>query len=233
MKMSRELSAEFIGTFTLVTAVCGAALFSAPSAGLIAVAFAVGLSVLAMAYAVGPISGGHFNPAVTCGLVAAGRFDMGKAVPYIIAQVVGGVAAAAVFYVILQGAPPSGKWNTFLAASNTYGGSGFSMVSVGLIEVVITALFVLVIVSVTSPRAPAGFAPIAIGLALVLFHLVAIPVSNASLNPARSTATAVFGGAPALQSLWLFWVAPIVGGIIGGVVAKWLHAEYVGGPVNP
>jgi aquaporin Z len=170
---------------------------------------------------------------VTCGLVAAGRFDAGKAIPYIIAQVIGGVAAAAVFYVILQGAPAAGKWNTFLAVSNTYGGSGFSMLSVGLIEVVITALFVLVIVSVTSPRAPAGFAPIAVGLALVLFHLVAIPVSNASLNPARSTATAVFGGATALQSLWLFWVAPIVGGIIGGLIGKWLHAEYISGPVNP
>jgi aquaporin Z len=206
--MLRELSAEFIGTFTLVSAVCGAALFSAPSAGLIAVAFAVGLSVLAMAYA-------------------------GKAIPYIVAQVVGGVAAAAVFYIILQGAPAAGKWNTFLAVSNTYGGSGFSMLSVGLIEVVVTALFVLVIVSVTSPRAPAGFAPIAVGLALVLFHLVAIPVSNASLNPARSTATAVFGGATALQSLWLFWVAPIVGGIIGGMIGKWLHAEYISGPVNP
>jgi len=132
-----------------------------------------------------------------------------------------------------QGAPAAGKWNTFLAVSNTYGGSGFSLVSVALIEIVITALFVLVIVSVTSPRAPAGFAPIAIGLALVLFHLVAIPVSNASLNPARSTATALFGGAVALQSLWLFWVAPIVGGIIGGVIGKWLHAEYVSGPVNP
>jgi aquaporin Z len=232
-KMSRELSAEFIGTFTLVTAVCGAALFSAPSAGLVAVAFAVGLSVLAMAYAVGPISGGHFNPAVTCGLVAAGRFSSSKAVSYIIAQVAGGVAAAAVFYLILQGAPAAGKWNTFLAASNTYGGSGFSLVSVALIEIVITALFVLVIVSVTSPRAPAGFAPIAIGLALVLFHLVAIPVSNASLNPARSTATALFGGAAALQSLWLFWIAPILGGVIGGLIGKWLHAEYIGGPVNP
>src|SRR3977135_417322 len=130
--MLRELSAEFIGTFTRVSAVCGAALFSAPSAGLIAVAFAVGLSVLAMAYAVGPLSGGHFNPAVTCGLVAAGRFDAGKAIPYIIAQVIGGVAAAAVFYVILQGAPAAGKWNTFLAVSNTYGGAGFSMGRVGL-----------------------------------------------------------------------------------------------------
>jgi aquaporin Z len=131
--MSRELTAEFIGTFALVTAVCGAALFSAPSAGLMAVAFAVGLSVVAMAYAVGSISGGHFNPAVTCGLVAAGRFEAGKAIPYIIAQVIGGLAAAAIFYVILQGAPAAGKWNTFLAASNTYGGSGFSMLSAGLI----------------------------------------------------------------------------------------------------
>ena len=233
LQMSRELTAEFIGTFALVTAVCGAALFSAPSAGLMAVAFAVGLSVVAMAYAVGSISGGHFNPAVTCGLVAAGRFEAGKAIPYIITQVTGGLAAAAIFYVILQGAPAAGKWNTFLAASNTYGGSGFSMLSAGLIEVVITGLFILVIVSVTSPRAPAGFAPLAIGLALVLFHLVAIPVSNASLNPARSTATAVFGGTAALGSLWLFWVAPIVGGIIGGVIGKWLHAEYVRGPVNP
>ena len=230
--MSRELGAEFIGTFTLVSAVCGAALFSAPSAGLIAVAFAVGLSVLAIAYAVGSISGGHFNPAVTAGLVAAGRFDANKAVPYVIAQVLGGIAAAAVFYCILSGAP-AGKWNNFIAISNTYGGTGFPLLSVGLIEIVITALFVLVIVSVTSPRAPAGFAPIAIGLALVLFHLVAIPVSNASLNPARSTATAVFGGGIALQSLWLFWVAPILGGVIGGAIGKWLHAEYVRGPVNP
>ncbi|MBX3534012.1 MAG: aquaporin [Xanthobacteraceae bacterium] len=230
--MSRELGAEFIGTFTLVTAVCGAALFSAPSAGLIAVAFAVGLSVLAMAYAVGPISGGHFNPAVTLGLVAAGRFDSSKAAPYVIAQVLGGVAAAAVFYAILSGAPAAGKWNNFVAVSNLYGGAGFSLLAVALIEVVITALFVLVIVSVTSPRAPAGFAPIAIGLALVLFHLVAIPVSNASLNPARSTATAVFGGAAALQSLWLFWVAPIVGGVIGGTIGKWLHTEHVSGPTN-
>jgi aquaporin Z len=139
--------------------------------------------------------------------------------------VVGGVAAAAVFYVILQGAPSAGKWNTFLAASNTYCGSGFSMLSAGLIEIVITALFLVVIVSVTSARAPAGFAPIAIGLALVLFHLVAIPVSNASLNPARSTATAIFGGQTALQSLWLFWVAPIIGGGIGGVIGKWLHEK--------
>src|SRR5262249_54568434 len=149
----------------------------------------------------------------------------GKALPYIIAQVLGGAAAAAVFYVILQGAPAAGKWNTFLAVSNTYGGSGFSLLSAGLIEIVITALFLIVIFSGTSASAPAGFAPIAIGLALVLFHLVAIPVSNASLNPARSTATAIFGGQVALQSLWLYWVAPIVGGAIGGVIAKWFHEK--------
>lgn len=223
--MGKELGAEFIGTFTLVTAVCGAALFSAPSAGLVAVAFAVGLSVLAMAYAVGPISGGHFNPAVTCGLVAAGRCQAGKAIPYIIAQVIGGAAAAAVFYVILQGAPAAGKWNTFLAISNTYGGSGFTMASAGLIEVVITALFLVVITGATSERAAPGFAPIAIGLALTLFHLVSIPVSNASLNPARSTATAIIAGADALQCLWLFWVAPIVGGVIGGLIGKGFYAK--------
>src|SRR5215470_12065788 len=135
--MTKELGAELIGTFMLVSSVCGAALFSAPNVGLIA-----------MAYAVGPISGGHFNPAVTCGLVAAGRFPGSKAIPYIIAQLVGGVVAAAVFYVILQGAPASGKWNTFLAISNTYGGTGFTLASAGLIEVVMTALFLVVITGV-------------------------------------------------------------------------------------
>ena len=218
--MGKELGAEFVGTFMLVTSVCGAALFSAPSVGLIAVALSIGTAVLAMAYAVGPISGGHFNPAVTCGLVAAGRFGAGKAIPYIIAQVIGGAVAAAVFYVILQGAPASGKWNTFLAISNLYGGTGFPLLSVALIEVVLTALFLIVITSVTSERAAPGFAPIAIGLTLTMIHLAAIPVSNASVNPARSTATAIFAGGDALNSLWLFWVAPIVGGIIGGLIGK-------------
>ena len=220
--MVRELGAEFIGTFMLVSAVCGAALFSAPSAGLVAVAFAVGLSVLAMAYAVGSISGGHFNPAVTCGLVVAGRCKAEKVIPYIIAQVIGGIAAAAVFKVILAGAPPF-NWNDFLAISNVYGGDvHFSLLSVALIETVLTALFLIVITCVTGKNAPAGFAPIAIGLALVVIHLIAIPVSNASVNPARSTATAIFGGSAALSCLWLFWVAPIVGGVIGGVIARWL-----------
>src|SRR5258706_10179231 len=152
--MTKELGAEFIGTFMLVASVCGAALFSAPNVGFIAVALSIGAAVLAMAYAVGPISGGHFNPAVTCGLVAAGRFGADKAIPYIIAQVIGGVAAAVIFYIILQGAPASGKWNTFLAASNTYGGSGFSMPSGALIEGGINPLFVLGIVRGTAPPAP-------------------------------------------------------------------------------
>ena len=226
----RALAAEFIGTFALVTAVCGAALFSAPAGGgLVGVAFAVGLSVLAMAYALGPISGGHFNPAVTLGLVAGGRFPAADAVGYIVAQVIGGLAAAFVFSVILSGAPTGAavpKWNSFMAVSNTFGGNGqFVMMSAFLIEVVITALFLIVIMGATSKRAPAGFAPIAIGLALVLFHLVSIPVSNASLNPARSTATALLAGGPAIANLWVFWVAPIIGGVIGGVAAKWLHNE--------
>lgn len=222
--MFRELGAEFIGTFTLVSAVCGAALFSAPSAGLVAVAFAVGLSVLAMAFAVGHISGGHFNPAVTLGMVAGGRFAASRAPAYIIAQVLGGAASACVFYVILSGAT-GGKWNDFTAISNLYGGTHPSAAAVALIEMVMTALFLVVIMGVTTKNCPAGFAPIAIGLFLTVIHLVAIPVSNASVNPARSTATAIFGGPEAWSSLWLFWVAPIAGGVIGGLVSKWLHDD--------
>ena len=225
----KKYAAEFVGTFALVSSVCGAALFSAPGAGLMTVAFAIGAIVLAMAYAVGHISGGHFNPAVTCGLIAAGRFEARNAIPYIIAQLLGGIAAAVVFYAILSGAPtltPPAKWNDFVAISNIYGGAGhFDLLPVALIEIVLTALFLIVIVGVTSPKAPAGFAPIAIGLTLVFIHLAAIPVSNASVNPARSTATAIFGGSVALSSLWLFWVAPIVGGVIGGFIAKWLQEE--------
>ena len=223
--LDKKYIAECVGTFALVSSVCGAALFSAPSAGLITVAIAIGAIVLAMAYAVGHISGGHFNPAVTCGLIAAGRFDAKDAIPYIIAQVLGGIAAAAIFNVILAGAP-SGTWNDFVKISNIYGAAPyFPLLQVALIEVVLTAIFLIVIVSVTSKRAPAGFAPIAIGLTLMFIHLAAIPVSNASVNPARSTATAIFGGSVALSSLWLFWVAPIVGGVIGGYIAKWLQEE--------
>jgi aquaporin Z len=223
---SRALVAEAVGTFALVCAVCGAGLFAAPSAGLVAVALAVGLSVLVMQYAVGHISGGHFNPAVTLGLIAAGRFDSNRLVPYIIAQCVGGLVAAIVFYMILGGAMGGGRWSNFTAVSNTYGGPGqFGLGAVLLIEIVITALFLVVFVGATSRRAPNGFAPIAIGLALTLFHLVAIPVSDASLNPARSMATAIFGGAGALNQLWLFWVAPILGAVIGGVIGRYLQEE--------
>ena len=176
-----------------------------------------------MAYAVGHISGGHFNPAVTCGLIAAGHFKAEKAIGYIVAQVIGGVAAAGVFYVILAGAP-AGKWNDFIAISNLYGGKDhFSLVAVALTEVVMTALFLIVIANVITTDRPVGFAPLAIGLALTMIHLVAIPISNASVNPARSTATAIFGGGIALSCLWLFWVAPIVGGVIGGLIARWLQ----------
>jgi aquaporin Z len=218
----RALVAEFLGTFALLTATCGAALFTAPSGGgPIAVAIAIGLSVLIMAYAVGHISGGHFNPAVTLGLVAAGRFDSGKAPSYIVAQLLGGIAAAAIFWVVLQGAPVGAKFNDFAAISNNYGGpKGFSLLAAFLTEVVVTAIFLIVITGSTSRKAPAGFAPLAIGVALMVLHLVAIPVTNASLNPARSTAPALFAGGEALANLWVFWVAPIVGGIIGGVIGR-------------
>lgn len=226
---AKALGAEFIGTFALVTATCGSALFSAPSGGgLVGVAIAIGLSVLIMAYAVGHISGGHFNPAVTLGLVAGGRFDAGKAPGYIIAQVLGGVAAAAVFYVIASGYLGGGKvtFNTFEAISNNYGGpGGFSMMSAAIMEIVITALFLIVIMGSTSKRAPVGFAPLAIGVALMVLHLASIPVTNASLNPARSTAPALFATGTALSHLWLFWVAPIAGGILGGLVSRWLQDD--------
>lgn len=228
----KALAAEFIGTFALVTATCGAALFSAPAGGgLVAVAFAIGLSVLIMAYSVGHISGGHFNPAVTIGLIAAGRFESGNAIGYIVAQLLGGIAAAFVFSLILGGALAAGpsataKWNTFAAISNTYGGAnGFTMMPAFIMEVVITALFLIVIVGATSKKAPAGFAPLAIGVALFVLHLVSIPVTNASLNPARSTAPAIFAGGVAMSQLWVFWVAPIIGGIIGGAISKWLQEE--------
>ncbi len=226
----RPLAAEFIGTFVLVTATCGAALFSAPAGGgLVAVAFAIGLSVLIMAYAVGHISGGHFNPAVTLGLVAGGRFDMGSAIGYIVAQVLGGILAALIFYAILSGAPAGAgitKWNDFQAISNTYGGpKGFTMAAAVLMEVVVTAIFLIVIMGATSRKAPAGFAPIAIGVALLVLHLVSIPVTNASLNPARSTAPAIVAGGQALEQLWVFWLAPIIGGIVGGILGRWLQEE--------
>lgn len=226
MSLINKLLAEVIGTFTLVAAVCGAALISAAvpevGSGILGVAFAVGLSVAVMAYAVGPISGGHFNPAVTAGVFAAGRFPAKDVVPYIIAQVIGGALAALVFYIVLStkaGFVPGGF------ASNGYGEhspGGFSMGAAFLVETIQTALFVFVICRVTRPVGGSGVAAaLAIGLTLTLMHIMSIPVANTSVNPARSTATALFADPWALQQLWLFWVAPILGGVIGGVVDKY------------
>lgn len=222
---ARALVAEFIGTFCLVLVIAGAAMLATPPPGLLAVALAAGLAMLAMGYAVGAISGGHFNPAVTIGLIAAGRFDSARAPAYIIAQLLGGTAAALVLSLIAGGAIGV-RVATFAAVSNQYGGPGqFGMVAALLTEIVATALFLVVVVGATGRRAPAGFAPLATGLAYALFHLLAIPVTNASLNPARSTATAIFGGTVPLSQLWLFWVAPILGGVIGGVIGRYLQEE--------
>jgi aquaporin Z len=219
----RALAAEFVGTFMLVASVLGAALFSFPIAGIVGVALSIGFSVMAMIFAVGAISGGHFNPAVTLGLVAGRRFAAAEALPYIAAQCLGGIAAAIVFYVIAAG-KTGFEVGTF--ASNMYGGpSGYSIVSVFLIEFVLTGLFIFVIMGATSERAPAGFAAIAIGLTLSAIHLMAIPVDNASVNPARSLATAVIALGEPLGQVWLFWVAPILGGVAGGLLGRWLLDE--------
>jgi aquaporin Z len=222
--MRKSLVAEFLGTFWLVFGGCGSAVLAAAfpelGIGFVGVALAFGLTVLTMAYAVGGISGGHFNPAVSVGLAVAGRFSAGRLIPYIVVQVIGAIAAAAVLYLIA-----SGKAGFDLGgfASNGYGEhspGGYSLLSALLIEVVLTAFFLIIILGSTSSSVPAGFAPIAIGLALTLIHLISIPVTNTSVNPARSTGQALFVGGWALQQLWLFWVAPIVGGVIGGLVWK-------------
>jgi aquaporin Z len=213
-----KLFAEAIGTFMLVAAVCGGALISGNSAGL-GVALAIGFAVMAMAYAVGPISGGHFNPAVTAGLLAAGRFETKDLLPYWIAQIVGGVLAALFFFIILkaQGTVPPGF------ASNGYGEHSpgqYPMIAALLMEIVQTALFIFVICRVTRPEGAGNMAPVAIGLTLTLLHIMSIPVANTSVNPARSIATAIFEGGWALQQLWLFIVAPLAGGVIGGIMDK-------------
>jgi aquaporin Z len=219
----RALAAEVFGTFVLVSAVLGGALFSFPNAGVLGVAFSIGLAVMAMIFAVGQISGGHFNPAVTLGLVAGGRFPSGNALPYIIAQCVGGVAASLFFYFVASGKAGFAVGNF---ASNMYGGAdGYSLAAVFALEVVLTAFFLLVIMGVTRQTAPPGFAAIAIGLTLTVIHIIAIPVSNASVNPARSLATAVIAGGEPLAQLWVFWVAPILGAVLGGLLGKWLLNE--------
>jgi aquaporin Z len=219
----RALAAEFIGTFMLMSSVLGAFYaFGAPAghAGIIGVALSIGFTVMALAFAIGHISGGHFNPAVTLGLIAGGRVAANSAVGYIAAQCAGAIVACAVFAVIGT-TPPTFAANGYGALSMTKAG----MLSVFLIETVLTAFLVFVIMGATNRRAPAGFAPIAVGATLAAIHIMAIPISNASVNPARSLGSAMFGGTAALSQLWLFWVAPILGGVIGGALARWLQEE--------
>jgi aquaporin Z len=222
--------AEFLGTFWLVLGGCGSAVLAATfpgvGIGLLGVSLAFGLTVLTMAFAIGHISGCHLNPAVSVGLWAGGRFPASKLLPYIVAQVLGGLAAGAVLYVIAGGAPGFDVSKGF--ASNGYGAhspGGYSLLAALVCEIVMTMFFLLVILGSTSKRAPAGFAPIAIGLALTLIHLVSIPVTNTSVNPARSTGVAVFVGDWALSQLWLFWLAPIVGALIGAFVYRFIDSE--------
>ena len=224
--MRHRLAAELLGTFWLTFGGCGSAVLAAafPSLGIgfAGVALAFGLTVLTMAYAVGPISGAHFNPAVTIGLWAGGRVSGGSVVPYIVAQVAGAILAAAVLYLIASGKPGFAVGGF---AANGYGDLSpgkFGLVSCLVMEVVATFFFLLVIMGSTAPGAPGGFAPLAIGLALTLIHLVSIPVTNTSVNPARSTGPALFARGAYVGQLWLFWLAPIAGAILGGLVARWL-----------
>ena len=226
--MNKRLAAEFFGTFWLVFGGCGAAVLAAAyphlGIGFLGVALAFGLTVLTMVYAVGHISGGHFNPAVTVGLFAGGRFGAREVIPYIVVQVAGAIAAGAVLYAIASGKP---GFNAAASgfASNGYGAhspGGYSMQSAMIVEFVLTAMFVLVIQGATDRRAPAGFAGLAIGLTLTLIHLISIPVDNTSVNPARSTGAALFQGGWALHQLWLFWVMPLLGGAAGGLIYRTL-----------
>lgn len=228
--MKNKLAAEAFGTFWLVFGGCGSAVLAAgvPDLGIgfLGVSFAFGLTVLTMAYAVGGISGGHFNPAVSLGLAVAGKFEWKDLIPYVIAQVIGGTLAAAILYLIVSGKSDFAGVGGF--ASNGYGEhspGGFSMMSALIIEVVLTAFFIIIILGATSKLAPSGFAPIAIGLGLTLIHLISIPVTNTSVNPARSTAVALFADGWAIQQLWLFWLAPLVGAAIGAILWKALLSD--------
>ena len=223
----RRVVAEFFGTFWLVFGGCGAAVLAAafPSLGIgfLGVAFAFGLTVLTMAYAVGHISGGHFNPAVTVGLWAAGRCATGHVIPYVIAQVIGAIAAAAVLWFI---ASSHAGWVPGGFASNGYGDLSpgkYGLNGCFVMEVVMTFFFLFIIIGTTSKGAAVGFAGIPIGLALTLIHLVSIPVTNTSVNPARSTGPALFAGGEYISQLWLFWLAPLIGAIIAGLLTRWLH----------
>jgi len=229
MSMTQRLTAEFVGTFWLVFGGCGSAVLAAAfpelGIGFAGVSLAFGLTVLTMAYAIGHVSGCHLNPAVSVGLVVARRFPAADLGPYIAAQLAGGIAGAAVLYMIATGRADFNLAAGF--ASNGYGAhspGGYSMQAGFLAEVVLTGMFLMIIVGATDGRAPAGFAPLAIGFGLTLIHLIGIPVTNTSVNPARSTATAVFVGGWALQQLWMFWIAPIVGAAVGGLIYRALEA---------
>lgn len=226
----KKYLAEFFGTFWLVFGGCGSAVLAAgiPELGIgyAGVSLAFGLTVLTMAYAVGHISGGHFNPAVSIGLLVGGRFNGKDLVPYIASQVLGAIAAGAVLYTIASGVPGFDATAGF--ASNGYGEHsphGYALISALLIEVVLTAFFLIIILGSTHKNAPSGFAPIAIGLALTLIHLISIPVTNTSVNPARSTGVALFQGGWAIEQLWLFWVAPIAGAVIGALIFRAMSNE--------
>jgi len=230
MTLTKRTVAEFFGTFWLVFGGCGAAVLAAafPNVGIgfAGVALAFGLTVLTMAFAIGHISGCHLNPAVSLGLVTGKRFPASEFLPYVIAQVVGGIAAAAVLFLIASGNSAFDVHAGF--ASNGYGAhspGGYTLLSGFVAEVVLTMFFLLVIMGATDERAPKGFAPIAIGLCLTLIHLVGIPVTNLSVNPARSTGPAIFAGGWALQQLWMFWIAPLIGGALGGGVYRALFTE--------
>jgi aquaporin Z len=233
MRIYERCFAEFFGTFWLVLGGCGSAVLSAAypqlGIGFLGVAFAFGLTVLTMAYAVGHISGGHFNPAVSVGLMFGGRFKRADLVPYIIAQVLGGLLGGLILYLIASGKEGFNASSGF--AANGYGEHSpghYSLFACLLTEIVMTYMFIMIILGGTDERAPMGFAPIAIGLGLTLIHLISIPVTNTSVNPARSTGPALFVGGWAVQQLWLFWVAPLVGAALAGVVYRW-----VGGAENP
>ncbi|MFZ6710947.1 aquaporin Z [Undibacterium sp. TC9W] len=226
----KQYGAEFLGTFWLVLGGCGSAVLAAAfpgvGIGLHGVSLAFGLTVLTMAFAIGHISGCHLNPAVSIGLWAGGRFPANKLLPYIVAQVLGGIVAGGVLYLIASGKAGFDVSGGF--ASNGYGEhspGGYSMVAALVTEVVMTMMFLVIILGATDSRAPQGFAPIAIGLGLTLIHLISIPVTNTSVNPARSTGVAIYVGGWALQQLWLFWLAPIVGAVLGAVSYKAIAGE--------
>jgi aquaporin Z len=228
--MTKRLAAEFIGTLWLVLGGCGAAVLAAKFPGLgigfAGVALAFGLTVLTMVYAVGHVSGGHLNPAVSVGLCAGGRFPVRDLIPYVVAQVLGGAAGAGILYIIASGQPGFDVQAGF--AANGFGEhspGGYSLMACLVCEVLMTFAFVFVIMGATHGAAPKGFAPIAIGFCLTLIHLISIPVTNTSVNPARSTGPALFVGGWALKQLWLFWVAPLAGAVLGGVVYRWVGGE--------